>query len=70
MRLGGRSVGQLMLWIAIVFPLGILGTKLLNLNGWGTPAALSHPSSPEELHDTFVPRPNQPPIFTRGSGTR
>jgi hypothetical protein len=55
---------------AIGVPIALLGIKISEVNGWGTPAALSYPPSQHDTHDTFVPSPNQPPVFTRGSGTR
>jgi hypothetical protein len=70
MHFAGRVAGRLMGWAAIVIPLIFFGVKILEVTGWDTPAALSYPPGPNDLHDTFIPTPNQPPVFTRGSGTR
>ncbi len=64
---------KLLCWAAIGIPIALVGLKILEAHGWGTPAALSYPPTQPDLHDTrdtFVPTPNQPPVFTRGSGTR
>jgi hypothetical protein len=71
-----RLWARLLCWTAIGVPIAVVGIKILEANGWGTPAALSYPPNQRDLRDTrdtrdtFVPTPNQPPVFTRGSGTR
>jgi hypothetical protein len=67
---------RLLCWAAIGMPIVLVSLKILEAQGWGTPAALSYPPTQTDLRDTrdtrdtFVPTPNQPPVFTRGSGTR
>ena len=57
-------------WTAIVIPVCLLvGIQAFKLSEWNKPAVGAHVDG-AKLHETFVPNPNQPPVFTRGFGTR
>ena len=61
---------RLVVWGAIVIPVclsgGIQALKLGELHKSSVGAHVDRPG----FRETFVPNPNQPPIFTRGFGTR
>lgn len=58
------------LWTAIVIPVCLsVGLQAFKLGEWNRPAVSAHVDGPEP-RETFVPNPNQPPVFTRGFGTR
>ena len=58
------------LWTAIVIPVCLsMGIQAFKLGEGNRPAVGHHIDGPERPK-TFVPNPNQPPVFTRGFGTR
>ena len=61
---------RLVIWAAIVIPVCLSGgIQALKLGEWNKPAVSAHVDR-SGLRETFVPNPNQPPVFTRGFGTR
>ena len=61
---------RLVVWGAIVIPVCLSGSiQAWKLGEWNRPAVGAQVDRPE-LHETYVPNPNQPPVFTRGFGTR
>ena len=63
-------IKRLFVWAAIVIPVCLSGSiQALKLGELNRPAAGPQVDRPE-LHETYVPNPNQPPVFTRGFGTR
>ena len=57
-------------WTAIVIPVCLsVGIQAFKLGEGNRPAVGNHVNG-SNLHETFVPNPNQPPVFTRGFGTR
>ncbi len=57
---------------SILVPIGFCASQVI---GMVVPAPAEVPATAETTafespKDTFVPQPNHPPLFTRGSGTR
>ncbi len=57
-------------WTAIVISVCLAGGSQLLKLGESNRPAVSAPVDRPRFHKTFVPNPNQPPVFTRGFGTR
>lgn len=53
--------------LGILLPLIWVGVRGIASSELAQPAYVP---MPEQATDTFIPTPNQPPVFTRGSGTR
>lgn len=61
-----RRIG---VWTAIVIPMCLSGgIQALKWGEWNRPVVGAHVDRPGP-RETFVPNPNQPPVFTRGFGT-
>ena len=57
-------------WTAIVIPVCLsVGIQAFKLGEWNRPAVGAHVDG-DDHREIFVPNPNQPPVFTRGFGTR
>ncbi|MCY7406677.1 MAG: hypothetical protein LH631_04665 [Alkalinema sp. CAN_BIN05] len=63
---------QIMYRFSILVPIGFCASQVI---GMVVPAPVEAPATAATTafgspKDTFVPQPNHPPLFTRGSGTR
>lgn len=67
-----NAVLQVIYKISILVPIGFYASQVIGMETQ-VPIQVPRPSEITALgspKDIFVPQPNRPPLFTRGSGTR
>lgn len=67
-----NATPQIMYRLSVLVPIGFCASQII---GMVVHASVEEPATAETTafgspKDIFVPQPNHPPLFTRGSGTR